>query len=280
MRKTIGVVLLAISLSSCAFLPERNSSTLADYSSTLYTDNEALASNNLSYFDPANSFQLAIDSAGEAQGDVSSVPKINWGNSSSFIEPACSYENFWGASTKEIAQSKTIVGISSKLSSIFMSIANYNNSNFGIISESILSFKSSNQANSYFDVIQDSIEKCSSEVFLEDFEGNVNKAPFTNSRDAKIEYFEPNDSVVIRVGRDGLIHLEVFVVTKFSVINFQVMINDENLGNQADWSILNPVINNSISRICLIEGCDTPRIALERLQSIAPTSLRVEFPKM
>jgi hypothetical protein len=92
--------------------------------------------------------------------------------------------------------------------------------------------------------------------------------------------FEPNDSVVIRVGRDGLIHLEVFVVTKFSVINFQVMINDENLGNQADWSILNPVINNSISRICLIEGCDTPRIALERLQSIAPTSLRVEFPKM
>lgn len=280
LRKTVGVLALTLSLSSCGFFSESNPLSLDQYSQALYSDNEALASNNLSLFDPENSYNLAIDNLGNAQGDVSGVDKINWGKISTFIEPACAYENFWGASTQELAQSKTIVGMSAKLSSIVMSISNFNNSNFGIVSESILSFQTFDQATSYFGVIKNSIDKCASEVFLEDLQGNVKNAPFTNSKDTKIEYFQPNDSAIIRVGRDGLIHLEVFILAKFSVINFQIMINDLRLADQGDWGVLNPVINNSISRICLLEECSTPQISLERLEQITPTPMEIEFPEL
>jgi hypothetical protein len=279
-QRAFGVIVLTFSLSSCGLFTETNPVSLDQYSQALYSDNEALASNNLSLFNPEESYNLAIDNLGNAQGDVSGIDKINWGKSSTFIEPVCAYENFWGASTQELAQSKTIVGMSAKLSSIVMSISNFNNSNFGIISESILSFRSADQASSYFSVIRNSIDKCAFEVFLEDLQGNVDNAPFTNSKDAEIEYFEPNDSAIIRVGRDGLIHLEVFILAKFSVINFQIMINDSRLADQGDWGVLNPVINNSISRICSLEDCFIPQISLDRLQPITLTPMEVELPKL
>jgi hypothetical protein len=279
-RRAIGVVALILTLSSCGFFPKTNPLTLGQYSQTLYSDNEALVSNNLSILDPENSFKLSVDNLGKAQGDISSVDKINWGQTSTFIEPACAFEYFWGASTQELAQSKTIVGISVKLSSILMSISNFNNSNFGIVSEGILSFQTSDQARSYFGVIENSIDKCATEVFLEDLQGNVKNAPFTNSKDAVIEYFQPNDSAIIRVGRDGLIHLEVFILTRFSVVNFQIMINDLRLADQDDWGVLNPLINNSISRICLLEDCSTSQIFLERLQRVNPTPMEIEFPEL
>lgn len=273
-QKLIGafsvVFVLLFSLSSCSTQEKSNSSNIDKYLSTLYSDEEALISNNYSVFEDKDSFEVAFDSFGNIFGDKTDADKINWGLTSKFQTPACEFENFWGASTRTLSVSPEIVGMATKLNSISMTVENFNKSNFGVLIQNVLSFKSSEVAENYFSNIDASLDRCSKNVEIFDLGGDKTTAPFTNLESAQIRFLKPSSQSIARVAEDGLIHLQVYVLTKYSIVNFEIIINDLTSANQSDWAPLNAVINASLSRICTLEECAYTPISIENSENYNP----------
>ena len=279
-KLVVTYLAFAILLSSCSFLEKSNSLTSKEYRTALMTEPEALVANNLAEFDDTNSFEVGISSSGESFGDSENLKKMNWGNIDYFVNPSCEYEYFWGASTKRLTKSDEFLTISSSLKSIKMTISNYNQANFGLASQNILSFKKEKIASQYFAAIQSSFRECSANVYMRDLMGRTAKAPFTNERKAKLTLYQPNKNVLVRVSRDGLIHLEIFSLSRFSVVAFQLFLNDDNLGSEESWAVLNSLINNTMTRISIFEGNEYTPVRLEQMPLYYPNGDKVTYPSL
>lgn len=267
----IFMIASAILISSCTGDNSVNLASIQQYLPTMYTDSNALESNNYGVFDGENSFTVGFDSKKATYGDTTGAEKINWGLASKFRKSECEYENFWGASTEKLSNSPEILGMASKLSSIVMDVENYDRSNFGIVIENVLAFKSSETKQKFFNNIGASLNLCSKNVEIFDLQGRETTAPFTNSNKTLISFFKPNQASVMRVGRDGLVHLQLFVSTKFSVVNFEFMLNDSRMSAQRNWSVLNSMVNASLEEICKLEKCQLTPIFFESSKPYVPT---------
>lgn len=263
-------VAVTLSISSCSFIERDNTNSIEMYLETLFSDEEAMKSNNYSKYDENSSFEIAFNTNNKIFGDSADAEKVNWGFSSKFQIPACEFENFWGASTKTLSVSPEVVGMATKLVSISMTVENFNKSNFGILIQNVLSFKSSEVATNYFNNIDASLDRCSKNVEVVDLNGRKTTAPFTNSDSAQIRFLRPSSQSIARVAEDGLIHLQVYVLTKYSIVNFEIIINDLTSANQSDWAPLNEVINASLSRICTLEDCTYTSISIEQSEIYEP----------
>ena len=152
-------------------------------------------------------------------------------------------------------------------------------SNASVLGQYVLALDSEELANSYFSSIAESLEVCAKGVRAKKTDGSLFEVGVKTAPSKNFKYYQSAD-VLIRSSQDGLIGLDVFVKTKFSIVFYKVFVNDLNLPTKTSWGALNSLLNDPIQRICLIEQCEAPTIKIENIGSFKPSGLLASKPKL
>jgi hypothetical protein len=274
-----GLVFLCLVLSGCSSSTEGNSTSLDNYLSTLFTESEFSESNDFAVVDPNESFTLLYDSTGFKNGDSDKSSRANWGEVQTYSPEQCQYENFWSGAPVEITTSEKIKGLAVNFRSINMSVEDFMLSKASLLGQFVLVFESEEVTLNYFSAIAESLEVCTSGVSAKNVDGTFFEVGLKNAPNKGFKYYR-NTDVLVRSSQDGLIGLDVFVKTKFSIIFYKIIVNDQNLPNKTSWGALNSLLNDPISRICKIEQCDAPKIDFATIPSFEPSGLVVSKPAL
>ena len=274
-----GLVLTCLVLSGCSSSTEGNSTPLDDYLSTLFTESEFSKSNDFAVVDPNESFTLLYDSTGFKDGDSDKRSRANWGEVLSYTPEQCQYENFWSGAPVDVTTSEKVKGLAVNFRSINMSVEDFMLSRASVLGQYVLVFESQEVTLNYFDAIAESLEVCTSGVSAKNADGTFFEVGLKSAPNKGFKYYR-NTDVLVRSSQDGLIGLDVFVKTKFSIIFYKIFVNDQNLPNKTSWSALNSVLNEPISRICKIEQCQAPKIDFATISSFGPSGLVASKPAL
>lgn len=274
-----GLVFLCIVLSGCSSLAKGNSNAMDDYLPGLFSEAEFLAVNDFASLDPNESFTLLFDSTGFKDGDSDKSDRANWGEVQTYFPQQCMYENFWSGAPVEVTGSKNVKGLAVNFRSINISIEDFMLSKASVLGQYVLVLNSEELASSYFTAIGESLEVCAKGVRAKNADGSLFEVGLKNGPNKNIKYYQSAD-VLIRSSQDGLIGLDVFVKTKYSVVFYKIFVNDQNLPNKPSWGALNTILNDPIRRICLIEECEAPTINIESIASFKPSGLLASKPEL
>ena len=274
-----GLVFVSLVLSGCSSSTEGNSTPLDSYLPTLFTESEFSESNDFAVVDPNESFTLLYDSTGFKDGDSSKRSRANWGEVQSYTPEQCQYENFWSGAPVAVTTSEKVKGLAVNLRSIKMSVEDFMLSRASVLGQYVLVFESEEVTLNYFGAIADSLEVCTSGVSAKNIDGTFFEVGLKNAPKKRFKYYQ-NSDVLVRSSQDGLIVLDVFVKTKFSIIFYKIFVNDQNLPNKTSWSSLNSLLNEPVSRICKIEQCEAPRVDFTTISSFGPSGLVASKPAL
>jgi len=274
-----GLVFLSLVLNGCSSSTEGNSTSLDNYLSTLFTEAEFSKSNDFAVVDPNESFTLLYDSTGFKDGDSDKSSRANWGGVQTYFPEQCKYENFWSGAPVDVTKSEKVKGLAVNFRSINMSVEDFTLSKASVLGQYVLVLNSEELANNYFAAISESLEVCTKGVRAKDIDGSLFEVGLKNAPNKNLKYYKGAD-VLVRSSQDGLIGLDVFVKTKYSVIFYKVFVNDQNLPNKSSWGALNSLLNDSISRICRIEQCEAPQIDFATISSFGPSGLVASKPAL
>jgi hypothetical protein len=265
-----GLVFLSLVLSGCSSSAKGNSNAMDDYLPGLFSEAELLKTNDFALLDPKESFTLLFDGTGFKDGDSDKKERLNWGKVQTYLPDQCKYENFWSGSPTEVTGSQNVKGIAVNFRSINMSVEDFMLSRASMLGQYILVFESEEVTSSYFSAIAESSKVCTSGVRAKNVDGSLVEVGLKNAPNKDFKFYQSPD-VLVRSSQDGLIVLDVFVKTKFSIIFYKIFVNDQNLPSKVSWGALNSLLNDPISRICRIEQCETPMIDLATIPSFVPS---------
>lgn len=274
-----GLVCLCLVLSGCSSLAKGNSNAMDDYLPGLFSEAEFLTVNDFANLDPNESFTLLFDSTGFKDGDSDKSDRVSWGEVQTYFPEQCMYENFWSSASVEVTGSKNVKGLAVNFRSIIVSVEDFMRSNASVLGQYVLPFNSEELASSYFTAIGESLAVCAKGVRAKKANGSLFEVGVKTAPSKNFKYYQSTD-VLIRSSQDGLIALDVFVKTKFSVVFYKIFVNDLNLPSKSSWGALNSLLNDPIRRICLIEECEAPTINVESIASFKPSGLLVSKPKL
>jgi hypothetical protein len=274
-----GLVFLCLVLSGCSALGKGNPNTMDDYLPGLFSEAEFLTANDFPNLDPNESFTLLFDSTGFTAGDSDKSDRASWGAVATYFPEQCMYENFWSGASVELTGSKNVKGLAVNFRSINVSIEDFMRSNASVLGQYVLALDSEELASSYFSSIAESLEVCAKGVRAKKADGSLFEVGVKTAPSKNFKYYQSAD-VLIRSSQDGLIGLDVFVKTKFSIVFYKVFVNDLNLPTKTSWRALNSLLNDPIQRICLIEQCEAPTIKIESIGRFKPSGLLVSKPKL
>jgi hypothetical protein len=274
-----GLVFLCLTLSGCSALGKGNPSAMEDYLPALFSEAEFLTANDFPNLDPNESFTLLFDSTGFKTGDSEKSDRASWGEVATYFPEQCMYENFWSGASVEVTGSKNVKGLAVNFRSINVSVEDFMRSNASVLGQYVLALDSEELANSYFSSIAESLEVCAKGVRAKKTDGSLFEVGVKTAPSKNFKYYQSAD-VLIRSSQDGLIGLDVFVKTKFSIVFYKVFVNDLNLPTKTSWGALNSLLNDPIQRICLIEQCEAPTIKIENIGSFKPSGLLASKPKL
>ena len=276
-----GLVLTCLVLNGCSSSTEGNSNMMDDYVPGLFSEAELLETNDFALLDPNESFTLIFDGnrVNVHYGFPEKKERFNWGKVQTYFPDQCKYENFWSGPPIEVTESKSVKGVVVNFRSINMSVEDFTLSKASVLGQYVLVFESEEVTLSYFDAIAESLEVCTSEVSAKNVDGTFFEVGLKNAPNKGFKYYR-NTDVLVRSSQDGLIGLDVFVKTKFSIIFYKIFVNDQNLPNKTSWSALNSLLNEPISRICKIEQCEAPEIDFATISSFDPSGLVASKPAL
>lgn len=265
-----GLVFLSLVLSGCSSSMKGNSIALNDYLPGLFSEAELLRTNDFALLDPKESFTLLFDGNGFKDGDSDKQDRLNWGKVQTYLPDQCKYENFWSGAPIEVTASENVKGIAVNFRSINMSAEDFMLSRASMLGQYILVFQSEDVTSSYFSAIAESLNVCMSGVRAKNVDGSLVEVGLKNAPNKNFKFYQ-SPNVLVRSSQDGLIVLDVFVKTKFSIIFYKIFVNDQNLPSKESWNALGPLLNDPSSRICAIEQCQAPMIDFARLSSFEPS---------
>ena len=264
------LVLACLVLSGCSSSVKGNSAALDQYLPGLFSEAEFLLVNDFANVDPKESFTLLFDGTGFKDGDSDKSSRANWGGVQTYFPEQCKYENFWSGASVDVTKSEKVKGLAVNFRSINMSVEDFMLSKASVLGQYVLVLNSDELANNYFAAISESLEVCTKGVRAKDIDGSLFEVGLKNAPNKNLKYYQSAD-VLVRSSQDGLIGLDVFVKTKFSIIFYKVFVNDQNLPDKTSWSALNSLLNEPISRVCIIEQCQAPKIDFATISSFAPS---------
>lgn len=274
-----GLVLVCLVLSGCSSSAKGNSTPLESYLSTLFTESEFSKSNDFAVIDSNESFTLLYDSTGFKDGDSDKSSRANWGEVQTYTPEQCQYENFWSGAPVDLTTSEKVKGLAVNFRSIKMSVQDFMLSKASVLGQYVLIFDLEEVTVNYFGAIAESLEVCTSGVSARNIDGTFFEVGLKNAPNKGFKYYR-NADVLVRSSQDGLIGLDVFVKTKFSIIFYKIFVNDQNLPNKTSWSALNSVLNEPISRICKIEQCVAPKIDFATISGFEPSGVVASKPAL
>jgi hypothetical protein len=272
-----GLVFLCLVLNGCSSLGKGNPNSIDDYLPGLFSEAEFLTVNDFPNIDPNESFTLLFDSTGFKDGDSDKSDRASWGEAQNYFPEQCMYENFWSSASVEVTGSKNVKGLAVNFRSINISVEDFMRSKASVLGQYVLPLDSEELASSYFTAIGESLAVCAKGVRAKKANGSLFEVGVKTAPSKNFKYYQSTD-VLIRSSQDGLIALDVFVKTKFSIVFYKIFVNDLNLPSKSSWSALNSLLNDPIRRICLIEQCEAPIIEFESISSFNPSGLLVSKP--
>ena len=265
-----GLVFLSLVLSGCSSSAKGNSVALDQYLPGLFSEAEFLLVNDFANIDPKESFTLLFDGTGFKDGDSDKSSRANWGGVQTYFPEQCKYENFWSGAPVDVTKSEKVKGLVVNFRSINMSVEDFMLSKASVLGQYVLVLNSEELANNYFAAISESLEVCTNGVRAKDIDGSLFEVGLKNAPNQNLKYYQ-SANVLVRSSQDGLIGLDVFVKTKFSIIFYKVFVNDQNLPDKTSWSALDSLLNDPINRICILEQCEAPVIDFARISSFEPS---------
>ena len=280
-NKFLGISSLVIGcliLTGCGSSRSGNHIALDEYLPGLFSEAELLRANDFAVLDPKESFTLLFDGTGFKAGDSDKKDRLNWGKVQTYLPDQCKYEYFWSGAPLEVTKSKKIKGFAVNFRSINMSIEDFMLSKASVLGEYILVFESEELASSYYSAIADSLKVCTNGVRAKNVDGSLVEVGLKNAPNKNFRFYQSSNTLV-RSSQDGLIGLDVFAKTRYSIIFYKVFVNDQNLPNKSSWSALNSLLNDPINRICILEKCEAPVIDLANIPSYEPSGQVSTKPK-
>lgn len=267
-----GLVFLCLVLIGCSSSAKGNSNAMDDYLPGLFSEAELLETNDFALLDPKESFTLLFDESGFKDGDSDKQDRLSWGKVQTYVPDECKYENFWSGAPAEVTTSQSVKGIAVNFRSIIMSVEDFMLSKASVLGQYIIVFESEEVTSNYFSAIAESLKVCTSGVRAKNVDGSLVEVGLKNAPNKDFKFYQ-SPNVLVRSSQDGLIVLDVFIKTKFSIIFYKIFVNDQNLPNKASWGALNSLLNDPISRICRVELCETPKIDLATIPSFVPSGI-------
>lgn len=258
----ISLILLSI-LAGCSQSEPSNNAPLKNYQEALFSNPEFINVNNGAEIDQYESYEIGVSAGKVVFGSDSKYGKVNWGIAKSISPTICTNENFWSASTDSLVNSPEFKGLVTKLTSIKINSSNFIKSRASIMGQYSAVFNDELYVNTFFETIKNSLASCGKDVSGEDSSGETFQVTLKNAPTKNFKYYELGENAVMRTAEDGLIMLDVFVKTKYSVTLFKLFINDMNLPNRQTWSILNELLQQPIETLCQIEECVPDRIQIQ-----------------
>jgi hypothetical protein len=275
-----GLALICLAITGCSSFAKGNPNVLEEYLPGLFSEAEFLRANDFALVDPKESFTLLFDGDGFKDGDADKQERLNWGNVKTYFPDQCKYENFWSGAPTDITASNSIKGIAVNFRSINMSVEDFMLSNASVLGQYVLVFESEEVTSNYFSSIAESLKVCSSGVRAKDVDGDLVEVGLKNAPNKDYAYYQ-SSNVLVRSSQDGLIGLDIFAKTKFSIVFYKIFVNDQNLPNKTSWNGLYSLLNEPIDRICNLEKCETPpMIDFASISRFEPSGLLANKPEL